>query len=322
MRGTDVLISQFAEDIEKGLSAAQKYIPSKYFYDAKGDALFQRIMHLPEYYLTASEFEIFKYQSQEIIRRASFREPVQVIELGAGDGIKTKLLLKEMLELGIDFTYYPIDISKNVLWHLEKGLKYELGLELKIHPIAGDYFDALKSEQFTDKGKHKLILFLGSSIGNFDRDSSNKFLYDLAQLLQPKDLLMIGYDLKKNPKVIADAYNDSQGVTREFNLNLLTRINHELEGDFDVDAFYHYPLYDPEEGAAKSYLVSKKKQTVFIGTLSRFFYFEEGEIIFTEISRKYTETDIEKMASYAGLKIKDSFYDSKHYFTDTLMYKL
>lgn len=321
MRNSGILISQFAEDVEKGLSAPQKYIPSKYFYDAKGDVLFQRIMHLPEYYLTAAEFEIFKYQSQEIIRKAAFKQPVQLIELGAGDGLKTKLFLKEMMEMGIDFTYYPIDISKNVLWHLEKGLKYELGLELKIEPIVGDYFDALQSESLSDKNKQKLILFLGSSIGNFDRESGNTFLYNLAKRMNPTDMLMVGFDLKKNPKIIADAYNDSQGVTRDFNLNLLVRMNHELDADFNLDAFAHYPLYDPECGAAKSYLVSKKKQQVFIGTLGRFFSFEKGETIFTEISRKYSEEDIEKMVSYAGLKVKDNFYDSKYYFTDVLMYK-
>jgi len=321
MRNSTTVVSQFAEDVEKGLSAPLKSIPSKYFYDAKGDALFQKIMHLPEYYVTASEFEILKYQSPEVIRRADFKEPVQLIELGAGDGLKTKLLLKEMMDLGIDFTYYPIDISKNVLRVLEKGLKYELGLELKIVPIEGDYFEALQSEHFQGNDKQKFILFMGSTIGNFDRDSGNRFLYNLSVLMKPKDLLMVGFDLKKNPKIIADAYNDAQGITRDFNLNLLTRINTELDADFDVNSFSHYPLYDPEEGLAKSYLISNKKQSVFIGALGRFFDFDAGEYIHTEISRKFSETDIEKASSYAGLKIKDSFYDSKHYFTDVLLYK-
>lgn len=321
MRKTSVLVSQFAEDVEKGLSASLKYLPSKYFYDDKGDVLFQKIMHLPEYYLTRAEFEIFKYQSPEIIRQAAFKGPVQVIELGAGDGIKSKLLLKEMMDAGIDFTYYPIDISKNMLWHLEKGLKYELGLELNIEPIAGDYFEALKSKHFTESNHQKFILFMGSSIGNFDREYCNAFLYELSKIMRPKDMLMVGFDLKKNPKIIADAYNDSQGVTRDFNLNLLTRINHELHADFDIHAFTHYPFYDPGAGVAKSYLVSNKKQVVFVEAIGRYFEFEAGEFIFTEISRKFSEADIERSVSYAGLKIRDSFFDSKHYFTDVLMYK-
>ena len=303
------------------MSAAQKYIPSSYFYDAKGDALFQKIMHLPEYYLTAAEFEILKYQSAEIIRSAAFQEPLDLIELGAGDGTKTKLLLRELMEQGVDFTYYPVDISKNALWLLEKGLRYELGLELKMEPIVGDYFDVLEAHPLKGRRNQRFTLFLGSTIGNFDRDGGNQFLYRLAESMRPKDLLMLGFDLKKDPHAIAAAYNDSQGVTRDFNLNLLQRMNTELDADFDVSAFSHYPLYDPEDGAAKSYLVSHKKQSVFVGGLGRYFDFEAGEVIFTEISRKFAEGDIEKLASYAGLKIKDSFYDSRHYFTDVLMRK-
>lgn len=318
---TETLIGHFAEDVEKGLSAPQKYIPSKYFYDARGDYLFQRIMFLPEYYLTASEFEIFKNQANQIIEKASISKPLQVIELGAGDGLKTKLLLKALTEKGIDFTYYPIDISKNVLWHLEKALKYEVGPDLKIEPIVGDFFDALASPLLADSSKQKWLLFLGSTIGNFSRDGANKFMLDIAELMHPGDLFMLGADLKKDPNVIAHAYNDSQGVTRDFNLNLLTRINTELEGNFQVNQFYHYPIYDPTSGEAKSYLVSKKKQSVFIGSLARFFNFEEGESIHTEISRKFSENDVERIASYAGLHTKNTFFDSKHYFADWLFQK-
>lgn len=320
MGNTSVTINHLAEEVEKGLSAPLKYIPSSYFYDAKGDNLFRRIMHLPEYYLSAAEFEIFKYQSTEIIRRAVHSTPLQIIELGAGDGTKTKLLLKELLDQGIEFTYYPIDISRNALNTLEKGLKYELGLKLNIVPLEGDYFDALQSEELALPAQ-KFILFLGSTIGNFNREAANHFMLRLAGIMRTGDTLMVGCDLKKHPQVIASAYDDSEGVTARFNLNLLERMNREMDARFDVTSFSHYPVYDPEMGEARSYLVSHKQQTVFVGALGRYFDFEPGEIIHTEISRKFTEGDIEKLASYAGLKIRDSFYDTKHYFTDVLMQK-
>lgn len=320
MGNTAFTMNQLTEEVEKGLSAPMKYIPSSYFYDAKGDNLFRRIMHLPEYYLSAAEFEIFKYQSTEIIRRAIHTTPIQIIELGAGDGTKTKLLLKELMDQGVDFTYYPIDISGNVLNTLEKGLRYELGLDLKIVPIQGDYFDALQSEELASSAQ-KFILFLGSTIGNFSRDEANHFMLRLAGIMRTGDTLMVGCDLRKHPQVIAGAYDDSEGVTAQFNLNLLERMNREMDARFDVNSFSHYPIYDPEAGEARSYLVSHKQQTVFVGALGRYFDFGAGEIIHTEISRKFTETDIEKLASYAGLKIRDSFYDAKHYFMDVLMQK-
>lgn len=314
------ILDPLTEEVEKGLSAPLKYIPSSYFYDAKGDNLFRRLMHLPEYYLAAAEFEIFKYQSTEIIRRAVHGRPIQIIELGAGDGTKTKLLLKELLDQGIPFTYCPIDISKHALHLLEKGLRYELGPELDIVPVQGDYFDALQSEELAFTGQ-KFILFLGSSIGNFDRETANRFMLRLTGIMRTGDTLLLGCDLKKHPQVIAGAYRDSEGITAQFNLNLLERMNRELDAHFDVASFSYYPVYDPEAGEVKSYLVSHKQQTVLVGALGRYFDFTPGEIIHTEIARKFTEGDIERLASYAGLKIRDNFYDTKHYFTDVLMQK-
>ncbi len=156
---------------------------------------------------------------------------------------------------------------------LEKGLKYELGLDLNIVPLQGDYFDALQSEALSDTSARKFVLFLGSTIGNFDQESANRFMLRLAGIMRAGDTCMVGYDLKKHPQVIANAYDDSEGVTAQFNLNLLERMNRELDAHFDLDAFSHYPVYDPETGEAKSYLVSHKQQTVLVGALGRYFDF-------------------------------------------------
>lgn len=320
MNSTDTYVVSFAQDIAEGLSAPRKYISSKYFYDAAGDALFQKIMHLPEYYLTAAEFEIFREQSAPIIAQAGLQNGVQVIELGAGDGTKTKLLLKEMMKSGLDFTYCPIDISAHALQDLEKNLKTELREGLNLQSVTGEYFEALQSDRFSHE-RQKCILFLGSTIGNFDHDDGTQFISKLSEAMHPSDVLMVGFDLKKEPQVILDAYNDKAGITRAFNLNLLLRINRELGADFDIGKFSHYPLYDPELGAAKSYLVSRKAQTVYIAALDRRFTFEAGEVIFTEISRKYHHTHIQRLADAAGLRIEQSFHDSKRYFTDVLMRK-
>lgn len=313
----EIITSHFAQDVDAGLSAEKKFIASKYFYDAAGDAIFQKIMRLPEYYLTASEFEIFQHQSADIIHSAALRDHVQLIELGAGDGTKTKLLLKEMMKQGIDFTYYPIDISEHALDDLKKNLKKELGEGLQMEPVVGEYFEALRSEHFT-QGRQKFILFLGSTIGNFDEAVGGAFLKKLSGTMHAGDGLLVGFDLQKDPQVILNAYNDAAGITRSFNMNLLLRMNRELQADFDIGQFAHYPVYDPEAGAAKSYLISKKKQSVYIGALEKSFHFEAGEYIFTEISRKYRRADIEHYAQTAGFSIKKEFRDAKNYFTDVL----
>jgi len=314
---TEIITGQFAQDVDAGLSAEKKFIPSKYFYDAAGDAIFQKIMRLPEYYLTASEFEIFQQQSADIIQSAALRDNVQLIELGAGDGTKTKLLLKEMMKRGIDFTYYPIDISEHALDDLKKNMKKELGEGLRMEPVVGEYFEALRSEHFS-RGRQKFILFLGSTIGNFDEASGGAFLKKLGATMQAGDGLLVGFDLQKDPQVILNAYNDAAGITRSFNMNLLLRMNRELQADFDIGQFAHYPLYDPETGAAKSYLISKKRQAVYIGALDKSFHFEAGEYIYTEISRKYRRADIERYAQMARFGIKKEFRDTKNYFTDVL----
>ena len=309
--------NQFAEDIRKGLTAFPKYIPSKYFYDAKGDKLFQQIMQLPEYYLTNLEYEIFTGQQKDMLKAISPNgESFNLIEFGAGDATKTKVLLRCFLEKKADFIYSPVDISGNVLQILEKRLNGEFP-DLMIKSVEDDYFNAVDviNKRGCDK---KVLFFLGGNIGNFSINESMEFLQTVREKMNPGDMLLTGFDLKKDPRVILNAYNDISGITHAFNMHLLHRINNELDAEFDTENFYHYPVYDPYSGEAKSYLVSKINQEVPVNSLNIKIILEEGETIHTEISRKYHIKDIEKLAIDTGFEISRHFFDEKKYFVDSL----
>ncbi len=310
----------FSKDVDKGLSADRKFLSSKYFYDAKGDQLFQDIMKMPEYYLTDCEYEIFSTRAADILHAFSEKDiPFDLVEFGAGDGTKTKILIRRLLENGANFRYIPIDISGDVLESLSEGCKTEFP-ELEVRPANSDYFAALDNLR-KESGRPKLILFIGSSIGNFKEDAIHSFLTAIWEKLNSGDQLLIGFDLQKNPKTILDAYNDPTGITKAFNLNLLRRINRELQGDFNIDAFDHYAVYDPQDGVAKSYLVSLKQQTVQIGKLNKEYHFSSGETIHTEVSRKFRLADIERYFKESDFEVIEHFMDCKHYFVDTLAKK-
>jgi len=310
-------LERFAEDVREGLSSEPKYLHSKYFYDEVGDYIFQQIMDLEEYYLTDCEAQIFESQKNEILQYFSNEEEIfDLIEFGAGDGYKTKILLNQFVKNNVNFNYIPIDISKSVLNGLTKDLNNTLpGLEIK--PICDDYFHALEELNKVDFNK-KVILFLGSNIGNFSGDNAIPFLKHLGADMNKKDQLFIGFDLMKDPKAILDAYNDKKGITSEFNLNLLDRINKELEGNFIRNNFSHYPTYNPVTGETKSYLISLENQRVWIEGLSQSFTFEKWEPIFTEISQKYNLRDIEHLAYHSGFKVEKNFFDHRKYFVDSL----
>jgi dimethylhistidine N-methyltransferase len=313
-------LSQFAGDVVRGLTSTPKSLPSKYFYDANGDHLFQMIMTLPEYYLTRAEYEIFKFQCSKIIRTIASDEPLQLIELGAGDGLKTKLLLKELYKQNINFQYYPIDISANALDILSGSVEKDFK-DISIHPIEGEYFKALASPQLHAKSK-KLILFLGSTIGNFPTYEASNFIGCIRESMTTGDNLLIGFDLKKHPETILNAYNDRQGITRDFNLNLLKRINRELGANFALDQFTHFPIYDPVQAAAKSFLVSMREQEVYIAAAKQRVFFKAYESIFMEISQKFDHDMIQQFASNNGLKINQTFTDSRSMFADVMFEKL
>jgi len=308
-------MSQFLEDVIKGLSAKEKYIESKYFYDAKGDALFQKIMGSGEYYPTKCEMEIFRDKTEELVSTLIEQNfEFDIVELGAGDATKSVHLLKGLLDKKVTFTYYPVDISCNVIRQLYDKLPKSLP-ELKLKGLNGEYFNMLEKAKSLSE-KIKVVLFLGGNIGNVPIEKADEFCKVLRSHLKLGDLVLIGFDLKKNPKVILEAYNDKGGYTRDFNLNLLIRINKELNGDFIIENFQHYPTYDPGTGACKSYLVSRKPQEVSISGTT--FYFEEGEPIFMEISQKYTVEQTDELADISGFLPVHHFFDSKNWFLDAV----
>ncbi len=309
---TDVECS-FLTDVLEGLRSKNKNLSSKYFYDEKGDKLFQQIMHLDEYYLTNKELEIFETHKSDILEAIDTGESFRIIELGAGDGLKTKILLKYFLENDIDFTYTPVDISGHVLELLERNLQKEIP-GLKIEPYQGDYFDALS--EIGEVGEKDIVFFLGSNIGNFPGNEAEGFIAKLQAFLNPGDLLFMGVDLKKDPSIILSAYNDSQGVTTEFNLNLLDRINSELNGNFDRNQFLHYPYYNPQTGECRSYLISQKDQIVTIDDHE--IHFRAWEAIFMEVSKKYDEVQLNELSSTTGFKEIDIFKDQQDWFADVL----
>ena len=312
--------SIFADEVKLGLTSFPKYLSSKYFYDEQGDRLFQDIMAMPEYYLTDCEFEILQEHKEELAKL--FSEGVNdfsLYELGAGDGKKTKILLKHFSENKYEFDYRPIDISQNALDNLVKSVEQELP-EVKTNPIQGTYFESLKTLG-SKKQKRKVILFLGSNIGNLMHEDAIDFLTQLKGVMASGDLLFMGMDQKKNPQTILDAYNDPKGITAAFNKNILQRINNELGGDFDLDSFFHWEVYDPETGTAKSYLVSSKRQLVTIDNLGLKLEFKPWETIHTEISQKYDDEIVNWMATKADLKVVQSFTDKGNYFKDYVLKK-
>ncbi|MGQ7856103.1 L-histidine N(alpha)-methyltransferase [Pedobacter sp. WC2501] len=307
--------TQFLQETLAGLQSEPKFMLSKYFYDATGDRIFQQIMEMEEYYLTKAEMEILQYQADQISQAISADgSAFDLIELGAGDATKSIHLLKSLLNNQAEFSYFPIDISEHVISDLEESLPQKLpGLNMK--GLNGDYFDMLKNAtELSDR--RKVVLFMGANIGNMSITDAGKFCSTLKELLSPKDLLIIGFDLKKNPQQILAAYNDKGGITRSFNLNLLQRINKELDGNFDLDNFEHYASYDPESGACKSYLISLKKQIVNIGQNA--IHFAENEYVFMEISQKYSLNDIDRLAEKTGFKPLKRFFDQHQYFLDAI----
>ncbi|MCH7515104.1 MAG: L-histidine N(alpha)-methyltransferase [Bacteroidetes bacterium] len=305
----------FALDVMTGLSSEKKFLSSKYFYDEAGDKLFQQIMELDEYYLTKCEFEILESHKDNLLEKFSnHMMPFQLVEFGAGDGLKTKILISHFITARADFSYLPIDISIHALDNLMCDLNRTYP-DLQGQAINGDYFQGLRT---LNGAIPKAILFLGSNIGNFSPLKARDFLTEMRDCIGVNDKILIGFDLKKDPEVIRKAYNDSKGITRAFNLNLLKRINTELEGEFIIENFEHIPTYNPDTGAAKSYLVSTTDQTVYIGKLKRKFKFVAGEKIFMEIFQKYDMDDIADLARWSGFRIAANYYDDKKYFVDTL----
>jgi dimethylhistidine N-methyltransferase len=279
-----------------------------------------QIMALPEYYLTRAEHEIFTQQTQALIDSlgVSPEKHFELIELGAGDGSKTKHLLKELLAQGYQFDYLPIDISGHVLELLANNLLAELP-DLSLRAQQGDYFETLQSLKNSDASK--VVLFLGSNIGNMPDKQAATFIYNLGANLSAGDRLLLGADLIKPVEVVLPAYNDAQGVTKAFNMNLLHRMNRELGANFVVDQFDHLPEYTEEEGIAKSSIISKVAQDVTIESVGKTYSFTAGEKIHVEISRKYNQQVMESILKDTDFTLAETLTDSQGYFADFVLFR-
>lgn len=315
-----LITSQIASDTVMGLSASPKYLLSKYFYDDTGSLIFQEIMKMPEYYLTRCEEEILLTNKEEICNLFSVQnKPFNLVELGSGDGMKTKILLHHLVKCNKRFQYIPIDISQKINEQLKVALRNELP-QVEVLPFTGDYIRQLHNLNGYAGGR-KVILFLGSNIGNFSDEETAWFLNQLNASMLEGDKLFIGFDLKKSPNIIMKAYNDSHGYTRRFNLNLLTRLNGELGANFNLKKFEQHTEYNPLTGEVKSYLISLQPQTVHFQVINHTVHFKEWEPVFVERSQKYDVEKIKLLAHNHGFKLIKGFYDRRKYFVDALWEK-
>ena len=295
----------FAEDVREGLTAAAKSLPSKYFYDDLGSALFEAITHLPEYYLTSAETEILREWGWQIVRMLD--EPLDFLELGSGSAIKTRLLIEEALRVQPRLTYSPIDISADALRASSLSL-VESYPNLHVRAFAGDYFTVLESQRL-HRDRRVLAMLMGSNIGNYHPREATELIALVGKALLPGDGLLLGTDRKKEAAVLELAYDDPTGVTAAFNRNLLARINRELGGTFDVRCFEHVARYDAERGSVDSYLRSTIAQNVRIAGLGLDVSFGKDETIYTESSRKFDEFDIESLAHVGGFAVSHRWQD-------------
>ncbi|MEM9187639.1 MAG: L-histidine N(alpha)-methyltransferase [Myxococcota bacterium] len=306
----------FADDVLVGLSGSPKRLSSRYFYDDEGSRLFAEIMDLDVYYPTDCEREVLTTHKNAIAELLSDR-PTNVVDLGAGDGVKTSIVLQHLLDRNVDVRYVPIDISEGAMRDLVGKVRGRMP-ELKIEGLVCEYDDGLRWLAAEEEQRQSLVMFLGSNIGNFNRGQARAFLRRLWGGLQHGDRVLIGFDLKKDIDVLLRAYNDPAGVTAKFNLNLLTRINRELGGNFDTEKFRHFGTYDVFSGAMESYLVSLERQTVYIEAIRLAFQFDPWEPVHTEYSYKYLRSDVHTLAKDCGYTIDAEYLDDKRWFVDSV----
>ncbi|MCB0737380.1 MAG: L-histidine N(alpha)-methyltransferase [Bacteroidetes bacterium] len=315
----EVELSEFAQDVLAGLSRTPKQLPSKYFYDDVGSALFQQIMQLPEYYLTRAELSIFRDKSADLanILKPDSSKPLEIIELGAGDGSKTLHLLNYLEKSGVNLIYRPVDISQKAIDSLKENLKKN-GVEITIKPILADYANFnLEASNST-----RWFFFLGSNLGNYVFYAARNLLAGITQIMRAGDKLLLGLDKSKSAELILPAYNDSTGITAQFNLNLLARINHEMNANFALSKFRHIALFNEEKNRAESYLQSTENQMVSLCSVKHEIYFEKQELIQTEISQKYNQDIVKTLVSNLPILTLGKVEDDAGYFMDIGFEKL
>jgi len=306
----------FAADVRAGLTKpGQKELPSKYLYDDVGSALFEVISHLPEYGLTRADERLLRRHGRDIVERLA--TPLAVAELGSGSGKKTRQILEALCRRQ-STRYYPIEISRSALVMCERELS-----DIDCISILGferEYLDGLlEVAAHRRSGQHLLVLFLGSTIGNFDRPAGLEFLIEVRRILQPGDSLLLGTDLEKSSMQLLAAYDDELGVTAAFNLNLLSRINRELDSDFDLTEFEHVARINHQERSVEMHLRSTRRQQVTIGAADLVVNLFEGETIWTESSHKYSPQEVIRMANATGFRCDVQWIDDEWPFAENLL---
>ena len=315
---------EFGKDIQTGLSDAfQKSTPSKYLYDDIGSELFERITLQPEYYLTRTEIEILDSYASKIVK--DIQKEIILIELGSGSSKKTKFLFNEILKKQNQLYYFPIDISFNFLTSVVSNLENSL-TNVIVKGIPYEYIDGINhcnnilfENDIEIKNISRLIIFLGSSIGNFEVDDARNFLKDIRLHITNDDFLLVGFDLIKDISLIESAYNDTRCITSKFNLNLLNRINKELGGDFKIENFSHKAFYNQNKKRIEMHIVSDMDQQIFISSLNKKINFKKNETIHTENSYKYSQEDIERLIKRAGFSIEKEFFDKNNWYELVLL---
>ncbi len=305
---------EFAKDILTGFTSKQKFIPDRDYYDEKGSRYFQQLMAHQDYYPTKCEHEIFQENKQEICQLFN-DEAFQIIEFGAGDGYKTKLLLKECIDQNKIFEYIPIDISQKYLQDLEASLKKDIP-DLTVRTLYADFFDALKLLKQTQIPR--LYLFIGNSLGGLSFTERKDFMKMLSENTNTGDLLLLGLDLKKETSLLNKAYHDT---CIEWCQYLLSRVNTELGGNLNLSNFKYYTGYDETNGEFQWFFICTKQQNVFIKRIDLTVQFKENEKIFIGRSKKFDNDDIDTLANKNGFQIIKNFFDQKHFFTDVILRK-
>jgi L-histidine Nalpha-methyltransferase len=319
---------EFANDVAMCLASKSKYLSPKYLYDKIGSQLFEQICNQPEYYLTRTEVSILNKHAPAISKLVGSN--IQIIELGSGSSSKTAILLSYLSSQKKRIYYFPIDISNSILTESARRLKSQFP-NASIIGIRSDYnigidravtecMAAEKTKKNINNSPYtKLVLFLGSSIGNFELKEARSLLRSIRQKLDTNDFLLIGFDLQKGESVLNAAYNDKAGITAKFNLNLLARINRELGGNFELGKFEHCAFYNREQHRIEMHLVSKTDQQLYIGALGKTFFLKKDESIHTENSYKYSLSQIASLAESCGFRLEKNFTDKKRWFDLALL---
>jgi len=308
-----VALPSTAADVIDGLTVMPKWLPPRLFYDARGSELFEEITLLPEYYLTRTERTIFERYADEMVEQAGTN--LSVFELGAGTATKTQLILRALTRRQQRITYVPVDVSHSALAQCADDLNVKLP-QVDVQPIVADYTRGIARLKSV-RGR-KLVLYIGSSIGNFELDEATAVLTRVREGLKAGDSLLLGVDLAKSTDVLLPAYDDAQGVTAAFNKNVLVRLNNELAADFDLDSFQHRAVWNGSESRIEMHLESVREQTVNFGALNLDISFAQGESIHTENSYKFTPEMIRELFAESGFALERTWTDPHGWFAEHL----